>query len=468
LVGKVEMGIPEDDPRNPAVIADNVGDNVGDVVGMSADLFQSYVASIIAAMVLAMILLDAFYVALPLMLCGFGIVAGKIGCIFVSAKNEKLFSAIDRGTIAGVIIMLLLIASLVFSGIIPFGIAASFGIGLLAMIAISYSTEYVTDPHNAPTQTIASAAQSGAGTNIIAGLSVGMLSTALPVAIVVAVTLVSFQMAGFYGIAIAVVGMLSLLSLNLSIDTYGSIADNAEGISEMAGMGENIRLRAEKLDQVGNSTSAIGKGFATASSALTAILLFVLYIQVAGISSINITNPFVLMGFFVGALIPFLFSALTMRAVGTAANKMVEEVRRQFKEIKGLMQGKAKPNYDKCIGISTEASLKEMIAPSLMALALPILFAFVLGLEALGGFLVGAMITGFLMAVFMISAGTGWDNAKKYIKAGHFGGKKSEAYKAAVVGDTVGDPFKDTAGPSLGILIKLMIIVALVIAPLLI
>lgn len=468
LVGKVELGIPEDDPRNPAVIADNVGDNVGDVVGMSADLFQSYTASVIAAMVLAIFLLDEIAVLLPLLLSAFGIFAGIVGCLFVRAKNEKLFAAIDKGTFVSVAIMALLVSIITFYGVISIGVAASFVIGLIAMIAIGYSTEYVTSPHKAPTKSIAVAAQSGAGTNLIAGISVGMLSTALPVAIVVAVTLLSFQLAGIYGIAIAVVGMLSLLSLNLSIDTYGSIADNAEGISEMAGMGEKIRLRAEKLDAVGNSTSAIGKGFATASAALTAIVLFILFIQISGLQNIDITNPFVLMGFFIGALIPFLFSAFTMRAVGTTANKMVVEVRRQFKQIKGLMEGKAKPDYDKCIGISTEASLKEMIVPSLMALILPILFALVLGLEALGGFLIGATITGFLLAVFMISAGTGWDNAKKFIKAGHFGGKKSDTYKAAVVGDTVGDPFKDTAGPALGILIKLMIIVALVIAPLLI
>ncbi|MBN1941254.1 MAG: sodium-translocating pyrophosphatase [Candidatus Diapherotrites archaeon] len=461
LVGKVEAGLPEDDPRNPAVIADNVGDNVGDLVGMSADMFQSYVATIVSAIVLASIVMPEL-VLLPFIFCAIGVIASFVGTIFVHPKKQKLFAAIDRGMLVSVAIMVLFAAAIVFYGIASFEIAVSFCIGLLAMLLIGYSTELITSPFKGPTETIARAAQSGAGTNVIAGLSLGMLSTAMPLTIVVVTMLLAFYAAGFYGIAIAVVGLLSVLALNLSADTYGSISDNAEGIAEMSGLGETVRVRAERLDAVGNSTAAIGKGFAISSAALTALVLFVVFVELTGIKSIQITDPVVMSGFLIGALIPFLFSALTMRSVGVAANKMVEEVRRQFKQIPGLLEGKAKADYEKCIGISTEAALNEMIAPSLLALILPILFALLFGLPALGSFLVGATITGFLLAVFMVNAGTGWDNAKKFIKAGHFGGKKSEAYKAAVVGDTVGDPFKDTAGPSLGILIKVMIVVSLV------
>ena len=473
LVGKVEQGIPEDDPRNPAVIADNVGDNVGDVAGMGADLFESYVDAIIAAMVIGFAFVGGAGIVLPLALAGIGIVASIIATVTVKAKKENLFGAIDKGILVAAILMALISYGFImfFFPLLPLAIGSQ-GLflaivsGIVGAIIIGYSTEFVTSPFHSPTQNIAVAAKTGAGTNIIAGLSTGMFSTAVPVITVGAIILISYSFAGMFGVAIAAVGMLGTLGITLASDTYGSVADNAAGIAEMAGLGKKVRERAELLDAVGNSTAAIGKGFAISSAALTALALFASYIIVAKISVIDVARPVVIVGLFLGALMPFIFSAFMMNAVGKAAIKMVEEVRRQFNTIKGIMEGKAKPDYGRCIAISTQAALKEMIVPSLIAILAPIAVGIVLGVEALGGFLAGAIATGFLMAVFQANAGACWDNAKKYIEAGHFGGKGSAAHKAAVVGDTVGDPHKDTSSVSLNIILKLMTIVALLAMPL--
>ncbi len=468
LVGKIEKGIPEDDPRNPAVIADLVGDNVGDVAGMGADLFESYVGAIVAAMVLGMAAMGKNGVVLPLAISGIGIIASILGALAVRAKKENIFSAIDKG----IVLAAFAAAALSFIFIDLFfgfyGIFYSILIGLVVAIVIGYFTEFITSPYHGPTQTIAAAAKTGAGTNIITGLSVGMLSTAVYVITVCVAIILSYYFSGLFGIAIAAVAMLSTLAITLSAETYGSVADNAAGIAEMAGLGSKVRARTEQLDAVGNSTAAIGKGFAISSAALTTLALFASFIQITGLKSIDLNNPIVISGLFIGALIPFVFSAFTMNSVGHAAMAMVEEVRKQFKEIKGLMGGKAKPKYERCIAISTAASLHEMIVPGLLAILAPIAFGLVLGVEALGGFLAGATATGFLLAVFMANSGAAWDNAKKFIEAGNFGGKGSDAHKAAVVGDTVGDPMKDTAGPSLNILIKLMTIVSLLALPLLV
>jgi len=465
LVGKVEQGIPEDDPRNPAVIADNVGDNVGDVAGMGADLFESYVDAIIAAMVIGFTFMGTNGILIPLALAAIGIIASIISTLAVRVKKDNLFGAIDKGIFVAAILMAVISYFFLVYFLGNFGLFASIVAGLAGAIIIGYSTEIVTSPFHSPTQKIAAAAKSGAGTTVIAGLSTGMLSTAVPVLAVGGVILVSYYFSGIMGVAIAAVGMLGTLGITLASDTYGSVADNAAGISEMAGLGKKIRGRTELLDAVGNSTAAIGKGFAISSAALTALALFASYLVVAKLDIIDIATPAVTVGLFLGALMPFVFSAFTMSAVGKAAVAMVVEVRHQFKTIKGLMKGKAKPDYEKCIAISTQAALREMIVPSLIAILAPVTVGLVLGPEALGGFLAGAIATGFLMAVFMANAGAAWDNAKKYIEAGKFGGKGSEAHKAAVIGDTVGDPFKDTAGPSLNILIKLMTIVSLMIIP---
>lgn len=466
LVGKVEKGIPEDDPRNPAVIADNVGDNVGDVAGMGADLFESYVDAIIAAMVIGVAFMGTNGILIPLALAAIGIVASIIATLAVRTKKEDIFGAIDKGLLAAAILMALISYFFLVYFLGTFGLFLSIVAGLVGAIIIGYSTEIVTSPFHSPTQKIAAAAKTGAGTNVIAGLSTGMLSTAVPVIAVGAVIIASFYFAGIMGIALAAVGMLGTLGIALAADTYGSVADNAAGISEMAGLGKKVRKRTELLDAVGNSTAAIGKGFAISSAALTALALFASYIVVAGLEVIDVAQPIVIVGLFLGALMPFVFSAFAFNAVGKAAIKMVIEVRRQFKEIKGLMSGKAKPDYDKCISISTQAAIREMIVPTLIAILAPISVGVVLGVEALGGFLVGAIVTGFLIAVFLANAGASWDNAKKYIEAGHFGGKGSEVHKAAVVGDTVGDPCKDTCCVGINIELKLMTIVALIIIPL--
>ncbi|MBI2654427.1 sodium-translocating pyrophosphatase [Candidatus Woesearchaeota archaeon] len=469
LVGKVEKGIPEDDPRNPAVIADNVGDNVGDVAGMGADLFESYVNSIIAAMVIGVALFGVSHVIFPLALAALGILASLIGIFFVRAKDEKhLFNALNNGLYISTILTAIFSFLLVKYQKLDIGIFYAALAGLIVGVVIGLFTEYMTSNKNAPTKSIAAAARTGAGTNVIQGLAVGMFSTLIPVLVVSIAVLVAYKFAGLYGIAIAGVGMLSTLGITLAIDTYGSVADNAAGISEMAKVGKDVREKTELLDAVGNTTAAIGKGFAIGSAALTALALFASFTQITKIQVMSISSPNVIIGLFIGGMLPFLFSSFAMQAVGKAASGIVEEVRRQWKEIKGLAKGKAKPDYERCIAISTRSALRQMVMPSLLAIFAPIIVGYFFGLEALGGLLVGSIVTGFSLAIFMANSGGAWDNAKKYIEAGNLGGKGSEAHKSAVVGDTVGDPFKDTAGPSLNILIKLMSIVAIVFVPLMV
>ncbi|MFH1510192.1 MAG: sodium-translocating pyrophosphatase [Candidatus Woesearchaeota archaeon] len=472
LVGKVEVGIPEDDPRNPAVIADNVGDNVGDVAGMGADLFESYVDSIIAAMVIGAGLAVVYdsAVILPLILAAAGIIASMLGMYFVRARAKTdPERALDKGVIAAAIIMT------AFSYVLINWLTGSIGLfyamfsGLVSGIVVGLSTEYYTSSHRRPARSIAEASRSGAGTNVIQGISVGMISTVVPVLAVSAAIIIAFKFGGMYGISIAAVGMLSTLGITLATNCYAPVADNAAGIAEMAKMPHIVRKRAEMLDAVGNTTAAIGKGFAIGSAAFTALALFVSYTailaQYGKAVQISATDPYVVVGLFIGALLPFIFCSITMRAVATAAEHIVEEVRRQFRQIAGLRAGKAKADYAKCVEIATSASLRMMAVPAIIAVLAPIVMG-LWSLEALGGMLVGTIVTGFLLAVFMANAGGAWDNAKKYIEEGHFGGKGSLAHKAAVVGDTVGDPCKDTSGPSLNILIKLTSIVALIFVPL--
>ena len=469
LVGKVEAGIPEDDPRNPAVIADNVGDNVGDIAGMGADLYESYVESIVAAMALgALYAAGSGGIMLPLAVSAVGILAAIAGGFFVKTSGSNVEGALNKGIVATA--LLIAVASypltLYMLGPEQMGVYWAMLSGLVAGVIIGYVTEYYTSADHKPTQEIASAAREGAGTVIISGLSVGMMSTLIPVLVVCASIILSFKLAGMYGIAIAAVGMLSTLGMTLAADCYGPVADNAAGIAEMGGMGKEVRERAEKLDSVGNTTAAIGKGFAIASAALTALALFAAYQVAAKLEVINLIDSKTTAGLFIGGLLPFIFCSMTMKAVGQAAERMVEEVRRQFREIAGLMEGKAKADYRRCVDISTKAAIHAMVVPSLLAILAPLAVGFLLGKSALGGLLAGNVVTGFVLAVMMANSGGAWDNAKKYIEEGNFGGKGSPAHKAAVVGDTVGDPFKDTSGPSLNILIKIVSIVAVLFAPL--
>lgn len=468
LVGKVEAGIPEDDPRNPAVIADNVGDNVGDVAGMGADLFESYVGSIVSAITLGVINFSGSEgIVFPLVLSAIGILSAIIGTFFVKGdEKSNPHKALKTGTYVASIIVV--IASIVLSNMLfgTFNYAISIIAGLIVGIVIGIITEIYTSGDYKSVQKIADQSETGPATTIISGLSVGMESTAFPVILICVGIFVAYLFGGLYGIALAAVGMLSTTGITVAVDAYGPIADNAGGIAEMSGLEHSVREITDKLDAVGNTTAAIGKGFAIGSAALTALALFVSYAQAVNLNQIDILNYRVIIGLFIGGMLPFLFSAFTMQSVGKAAFQMIEEVRRQFRTIPGIMEGTAKPDYKSCVAISTTAALKEMLVPGIMAVVAPLIIGILLGTAALGGLLAGSLVTGVLMAIFMSNAGGAWDNAKKYIEEGNHGGKGSDAHKAAVVGDTVGDPFKDTSGPSINILIKLMTVVALVFAPL--
>ena len=503
LVGKVEAGIPEDDPRNPATIADNVGDNVGDIAGMGADLFESYVNSILAAMAIGAVYtftpgvadsqLGLWGIGYPMFLAAWGVFASVIGCMMISQKapfastvrafTKKLPGmagvvqriedgdaafALRTGTFVagGLMIAGTFVLSILFFFSNSFNVFLSVTSGVLAGILIGIVTEVYTSGDYRFVQSVAESSNTGSATVILSGLSLGMMSTGIPVLLICLSTLISYYLAGMFGVACAAVGMLSITGISLSVDAYGPIADNAGGIAEMSELPEGVRKITDHLDAIGNTTAAMGKGLAIGSAALTALALFVAYSQAAKIDKIDIMNPYVIVGLLIGGMLPFIFCSLSIDAVSKAAGSMIEEVRRQFREIPGIMEGTGKPEYEKCVEISTHAALTQMIVPGVMAIVVPVLVGFLLGKEALGGLLGGSIVTGVMMALFMANSGGAWDNAKKYIEEGHFNGKGSPNHAAAVVGDTVGDPFKDTAGPALNILIKLMTVVALVLAPL--
>ena len=469
LVGKVEAGIPEDDPRNPAVIADNVGDNVGDVAGMGADLFESYVGSLVSAITLGVVYAKESGAIFPLVIAALGVLASVIGCFFVKGdENSSPHKALKYGSYSAAIVVMigsLILSKMFFNG---FKEAIAIIFGLVVGLLIGVITEIYTSGDYRFVKKIAQQSETGPATTVISGIAVGMQSTAVPIFLIAIGIIGAYSFSGLYGIALAAVGMLSTTGITVAVDAYGPIADNAGGIAEMSGLPSEVRNITDKLDAVGNTTAAMGKGFAIGSAALTALALFVSYAQAVGLfeEGINLLDYKVIVGMFVGGMLPFLFSAFTMDSVSKAAYKMIEEVRRQFKTIPGILEGKGKPDYKSCVAISTQAALKEMLLPGVMAVLAPVFIGVVLGPDALGGLLGGALVTGVMLAIFMSNSGGAWDNAKKYIEDGHHGGKGSEAHRAAVVGDTVGDPFKDTSGPSINILIKLMTIVSLVFAPL--
>ena len=469
LVGKVEAGIPEDDPRNPAVIADNVGDNVGDVAGMGADLFESYVGSLVSAITLGVVYAKESGAIFPLVIAALGVLASVIGCFFVKGdENSSPHKALKYGSYSAAIVVM--IGSLILSKVFFNGFKEAIAIifGLIVGLLIGVITEVYTSGDYGFVKKIAQQSETGPATTVISGIAVGMQSTAVPIILIAIGIIGAYSFSGLYGIALAAVGMLSTTGITVAVDAYGPIADNAGGIAEMSGLPSEVRNITDKLDAVGNTTAAMGKGFAIGSAALTALALFVSYAQAVGLfeSGINLLDYKVIVGMFVGGMLPFLFSAFTMDSVSKAAYKMIEEVRRQFKTIPGILEGKGKPDYTSCVAISTQAALKEMLLPGVMAVLAPLFIGVVLGPAALGGLLGGALVTGVMLAIFMSNSGGAWDNAKKYIEDGNHGGKGSEAHRAAVVGDTVGDPFRDTSGPSINILIKLMTIVSLVFAPL--
>ena len=468
LVGKVEAGIPEDDPRNPAVIADNVGDNVGDVAGMGADLFESYVGAIISAMTLGAVAFSGSKgVVFPLVIAACGILASVIATFFVrGSEGANPHKALKMGSYVSA--LLVVIASVILSKVMLGGFGAAIAIvsGLVVGLVIGIVTEVYTSGDYKFVKKIAQQSETGSATTIISGTAVGMMSTWIPVVLICVGIFLAYRFAGIYGIALAAVGMLSTTGITVAVDAYGPIADNAGGIAEMSGLDHSVREITDKLDAVGNTTAAMGKGFAIGSAALTALALFVSFTQATGLTadSVALTNPNVVIGLLIGGMLPFVFSAMTMDSVSKAAYSMIEEVRRQFREIPGVMEGTTKPDYKTCVAISTTSALKEMLVPGIMAVVVPLLVGIVLGSTALAGLLAGSLVSGVMLAMFMSNAGGAWDNAKKYIEEGNHGGKGSEAHKAAVVGDTVGDPFKDTSGPSINILIKLMTVVSTVFA----